>query len=52
METAASTIGSGFNPADALPKFGKKNMIQEQEIMMKVAEEMRQREAAEDRKRE
>ena len=52
METAASKIGSGFNAADALPKFGKKNMIQEQEIMMKVAEEMRQREAEEDRKRE
>ena len=34
----SSHVGAGYNPADALPKFGKKTMAAEQEIMRAVAE--------------
>lgn len=45
MITQSGIVGSGYNPADDLPKVGRKTQNMEREIALKVAEEIKMREA-------
>ena len=51
MSTETKTIGTGRNPADSLPKVGKKQQDIEKLILQQVAEEIKEKLAFEDSKK-
>lgn len=46
MVTETQELGTGSNPADALPKLGRKTLASEAAIMAQIESEMREQEHA------